>query len=292
MSKNLTTLAITVLALLGSLAVTHAQPTAFNYTGYLLDGSSPASGSNDLRFTLYATNSGGLPVTNTPVITVTNQTVTDGIFVVALDFGGGAFDGNARWLEIAARPGGSANPFTNAFPRQPITAAPYAVYAYNGVPVGSVMAYMGTNPPAGWLLCDGASLSRATYAALYAVIGNSSGTNSATTFKLPDLRGMFLRGVNGSRADAYTDPDVNSRAAAGAGGNTNSVGSVQTDQLKSHNHSNGVNDKLVRNDGNNTIIQTDFNVGQIDCVQAAPILPFGGNETRPKNVYVNYIIKY
>ena len=41
----------------------------------------------------------------------------------------------------------------------------------------------------GWLLCDGSSLDRTTYSALFAVIDTKYGSTSSTTFKLPDCRG-------------------------------------------------------------------------------------------------------
>ncbi|MDQ1351144.1 MAG: hypothetical protein QG657_1446 [Acidobacteriota bacterium] len=44
----------------------------------------------------------------------------------------------------------------------------------------------------GWLPCDGSSVSKTKYSALYAVIGNIDGSGSTDlNFKLPDLRGYF-----------------------------------------------------------------------------------------------------
>ena len=93
-------------------------------------------------------------------------------------------------------------------------------------PAGMVMAFAGSTPPPGWLPCDGSLLSRTTYAVLFAVIGTGWGSgDGSTTFHLPDLRGRFLRGVDGA---AGRDPNSGTRTAANAGGNTgNSVGSVQ-----------------------------------------------------------------
>ena len=102
--------AIILLVLALTAAPVFGQVTAFNYTGFLLDGASPANGSNDLQFTLFSVASGGSPLAGS--LTKTNQPVNNGVFVVSLDFGD-VFDGSARWLEISARPGGSANPFTN-----------------------------------------------------------------------------------------------------------------------------------------------------------------------------------
>lgn len=74
---------------------------------------------------------------------------------------------------------------------------------------------------AGWLACDGALVSRVTYAALFAAIGVVYGVgDGATTFKLPDLRGEFLRGVDGGRG-----VDVG-----------RVLGGFQLDQLQDHAH--------------------------------------------------------
>ena len=104
----------------------HAQGTAFAYQGRLNNGRSPANGSYDLTFTLYATNSdGGVfigPLTNTAV------GVANGLFTVTLDFGSGAFDGNPRWLEIGVSTNG-AGTFTTLSPRQQLTPTPYAIFA-------------------------------------------------------------------------------------------------------------------------------------------------------------------
>lgn len=67
-------------------------------------------------------------------------------------------------------------------------------------PPGSLMAFAASSAPTGWLTCDGSAVSRASYAALFAVIGTTWGVgDGSTTFNLPDLRGQFLRGYD-SRA--------------------------------------------------------------------------------------------
>ena len=108
-------------------ALTWAQGTAFTYQGRLNDGASAANGFYDLRFTLFdSTNAGtaiGLIVTNTA------SPVSNGLFTASLDFGPNAFNGDARWLEIAVRTNGLANSFTPLTPRQPLTPAPYAIRA-------------------------------------------------------------------------------------------------------------------------------------------------------------------
>ncbi len=58
---------------------------------------------------------------------------------------------------------------------------------YADAPIGAISAYGGDVAPAGWLLCNGAAISRTTYAELYAVIGTKFGAgDGSTTFNLPD----------------------------------------------------------------------------------------------------------
>lgn len=64
------------------------------------------------------------------------------------------------------------------------------------VPTGAIMAFGVTSIPSGWLLCNGANVSRTTYAALFAAIGTRFGAgDGSTTFTLPNLDGRFLQGT-------------------------------------------------------------------------------------------------
>ena len=63
------------------------------------------------------------------------------------------------------------------------------------MPTGSILEYGGTTAPTGWLLCDGASVSRATYAALFAVIGTAYGSVDGSTFNVPDRRDRVAVGA-------------------------------------------------------------------------------------------------
>ena len=104
----------------------HAQGTAFTYQGRLNDGDSPATGSYDLTFSLFDADTAGTQVGAT--VTTTGVGVSNGLFVVSLDFGAGMFDGTARWLEISVSTNG-ANDFALLDPRQAVTPSPYAIYA-------------------------------------------------------------------------------------------------------------------------------------------------------------------
>lgn len=63
------------------------------------------------------------------------------------------------------------------------------------LPAGIIAAWPGNTPPDGWLVCNGATVSRTTYADLFAAIGTTFGAgDGSTTFELPDYQGDFLRG--------------------------------------------------------------------------------------------------
>lgn len=63
------------------------------------------------------------------------------------------------------------------------------------VPTGCLLAYGGSRPPVGFLMCDGAEINRASYSTLFAVISTKFGDgDKISTFKLPDMRDKM--GVN------------------------------------------------------------------------------------------------
>jgi microcystin-dependent protein len=152
------------------------------------------------------------------------------------------------------------------------------------VPVGSIVPFAAATPPSGWLECDGSAVSRTTYSNLYSVISTGYGYgDNATTFNLPDLRGMFLRGWDHG---AGNDPDAASRIAQATGGATgNTVGSEQEDEFESHTHEVTADDSPA----GYSLNSGDHSPADDDTVQTGAA---GGNETRPKNVYVMYIIKF
>jgi len=293
---------LSLLAILGLTA--SAQTTAFTLQGRLNSGAGAANGSYDLTFAVYDANVAGNkiagPITNSTVA------VSNGLFTVSLDFGAGVFTGTNYWVQMAVSPAG-ANTFAALTPRQQLTPAPYALSAVslqspqaNALcPPGSIMAFGGTNIPAGWLLCDGSAVSRTNYAALFAAISTAWGAgDGSTTFNLPDMRGVFLRGVNGARSDGNGDPDAANRAGPANGANGgNAVGSYQADQFAAHNHIEGSSEGV----GDPRDIYGSIQIGgsiwgdnQYSAMNTAHAYTSasGGNETRPKNVYVNYIIKY
>jgi microcystin-dependent protein len=100
---------------------------------------------------------------------------------------------------------------------------------------GTILPYGGSSAPVGYLLCDGATVSRTTYATLFAAIGSTFGAgDGSTTFRIPDCRGRFLLG----------------KAASGTGATLGSTGGAldHTHTGPSHTHTisaSGVHDHAV-----------------------------------------------
>jgi microcystin-dependent protein len=171
---------------------------------------------------------------------------------------------------------------------------PYALVAgrtvKSDIPVGTIVAYGGdsANVPDGWLLCDGRAMNQLVYPELFTAIGNNYGS-MGSFFRLPDLRGRFLRGVD---YGAGNDPTANARTASNSGGNVgNRPGSLQGDEIRSHTH----DLNLPGRSGNNAFNSRPAGWGYDDwtgAVAGATTTAAGGSETRPKNIYVNFIIKH
>ncbi|MCZ2158153.1 phage tail protein [Bartonella sp. 220] len=66
-------------------------------------------------------------------------------------------------------------------------------------PSGFIATFAMQEMPNGWLLCDGTAYKRKDYPQLFKAIGDQWGKDSETTFKVPDFRGMFLRGFDNGR---------------------------------------------------------------------------------------------
>jgi len=103
--------------------------TAFTYQGQLKHAGIPLNGTADFQFSLWDAAGGGAQIG--AMVPANAVNVASGLFTVNLDFGAAAFSGNARWLQLAVRDPVS-HAFTTLSPRQPLTAAPYALYALGG----------------------------------------------------------------------------------------------------------------------------------------------------------------
>src|SRR6185312_12190007 len=153
----------------------------------------------------------------------------------------------------------------------------------------------------GWMECDGRTLNASDYPELFKALGNSFGTtNIGATFKIPDLRGVFVRGWNhGSGAD----PEASSRGPADpsnphpgwTGAQGDAVGSRQGDALLNHVHQiqgfhleasggngfdgSGLDTNSNRNSGYTRLFNTTGSTAGTSQ-----------NETRPRNVALMYVI--
>lgn len=180
----------------------------------------------------------------------------------------------------------------------------------DGVRVGTIVPYAGPVVRSriqklGWLLCDGDTYPISEYPELYDVIADHwSGIQEPPQdeFRVPDLRGMFIRGLDSERG---IDPSVN-----------RSIGSRQEDAFQGHAHDirqrkndpNGnplflyqAPHRIVNltNDSSNMIgLNTTNTSNAFRATAVEPDLtqtnefPRIAPETRPKNVAVNFIIKY
>ena len=186
-----------------------------------------------------------------------------------------------------------------------------------GVPVGTIIAWAGSStgtgtaaPPAGYLLCNGGSYSQSgAYSTLYDKIagrfGNGTDSTGSTTFAVPDLQGYFLRGATN---DSTRDPNTSTRTVITHGTttyNTYDPGSYEADAFQDHRHTQdlyGRQQAAGASCGPNwsnephtaSCSQTQVNSDTDGGYTASST---GGtartsSETRPKNVYVNYYIKY
>jgi len=102
--------------------------SAFTYQGKLDRDGSPYTGTCDFQFSLYDALDGDNQIGN--IQTITGVSVVAGLFTVTLnsgsEFGGSAFNGEARWLRIDVKCDGDGS-YTAVPPRQPLTPAPYAL---------------------------------------------------------------------------------------------------------------------------------------------------------------------
>ncbi|RKR92912.1 microcystin-dependent protein [Micromonospora pisi] len=178
------------------------------------------------------------------------------------------------------------------------------------VPVGTIVAFAGNVDliwldEQGWLYCDGAELRQTDHPALYAAIGGNYGAGH-NSFRLPDLRGRFTRGVDlGAGRDPYVEARTPSAPGGLAGNNPGSLQGYYTSlpattfkAADDGEHAHDVAHLPTENEGLATEgshygIWPD-NTRQIrDAGAHGHTVTDGGDaETRPINKYVYFIIKY
>ncbi len=108
-----------------------AVGSAFTYQGELQDNGVPATGSYDFEFALFTAATGGSAVDS---VDVGDIAVAAGLVDAAVDFTDTPYNGQALWVEVRVRPGGSSGSYTTLSPRQSLSAVPYALYALSGNP--------------------------------------------------------------------------------------------------------------------------------------------------------------
>lgn len=147
---------------------------------------------------------------------------------------------------------------------------------FNDCPPGTVIMLAATNIPTGYRLlkCNGATISRTAYADLFSVIGTTFGVgDGVNTFRLPDLRGEFLRGWDDGRG-----------VDAGR-----VFGSWQTDEFRSHDHD-------IINTGREGYTRGHLFYGDrgVDYINQPDNVTqkAGGVETRPRNYALLACIRY
>lgn len=161
--------------------------------------------------------------------------------------------------------------------------------ALSTTPVGTVVAYAGTTEPSGWLFCYGQAVSQATYAALYAVLGTTYGSDAGGNFTLPDLRGRVVAGqddMGGSSANRLTNQ------TGGLNGDTlGATGGAETHtltatQMPAHTHTMGGSYSTYGVFGGGSVVLTQVSDGNTGSAGSD-----GAHNNVQPTIILNYIIK-
>jgi len=281
-------LTLTILVLLAFIVKAQAAsvPHLINYQGMLTDAGGDPLETREykLTFKIFQQSTGGTAIWGPQVFA--QVPVVRGHFNVILGPTDSvnrdilaAFTSANTYLEITV---GNGAPIT---PRQQILSTPYAL---NGVPPGTIAAYWGYAPPPGWLLCHGQSVPSGSE---YDSLRNMVGPN------VPDLRGLFLRGLNSGRSGDWSDPI--GRSIGDLQDDTTKMprnNSFTTDSPGNHNHGNVLYHYTTTNNGGTGQRDIHWNVRETPGTNAGDhshtITGGGDTETRPKNICINWIIKY
>jgi len=109
-----------------------------------------------------------------------------------------------------------------------------------GIPTATIVPWSTSSVPTGFLECNGAAVSRSTYAALFTAVGTTYGAgDGSSTFNVPDLQDNVAMGKSGTKALASTG-GANTVAATGNVGGSTANATLSTAQLASHSHPGGV----------------------------------------------------
>lgn len=160
---------------------------------------------------------------------------------------------------------------------------------------GCIYIWPNETAPAGTMECDGRLLNISAQPNLYAILGTRYGGDGVTTFRLPDLRGEFIRGWNHGRG---LDPGASLRTNAGGGLTGDHVGTNQLGAAGPINLPNipgSITLPTINNSegpgGTGIFIST---IGLLGSAIYNFVINVVGNsgatETRPVNIYMMYVI--
>ena len=147
------------------------------------------------------------------------------------------------------------------------------------IPPGTVISYAGITPPNGYLVCNGSTISRTVYTGLFGAIGATFGAgDGSTTFAIPDYRGAFVRGYDGT----------------GTRYSGSVFGTYESDSFASHAHTQNYVVNLSGYGGGGSAGGADPNAEYCYNTYYGGVNTSynGGAETKPKNIPILYIIKY
>ena len=163
-------------------------------------------------------------------------------------------------------------------------------YKVNGtnlqtVPTGAVSAFAGSAAPTGYALCDGSAVNRTAQAALFSVIGTTYGIgDGSTTFKLPDLRGRVVAGLDSADNVLNETASIDGTALGEVGGDD--VHTLLIAEMPSHSHTYNDNENPSEQASGGSAARTGnqtVNTGATGGGQAH-------NNVQP-TIILNYIIK-
>ncbi len=110
-----------------------------------------------------------------------------------------------------------------------------------GIPTATIIPWSDSSIPSGYLECNGATVSRTTYADLFAIVGTTYGAgDGSTTFEIPDLQDNIPVGKSNNKAVGSTGGANTATKTGNIGGSTANA-TLSTAQLANHSHSLGAN---------------------------------------------------
>jgi microcystin-dependent protein len=241
-----------------------------------------------LTFEIYYLNSSNNPV---PVYSSTSTLQTDafGVFSHVINLPNTTetqFSNHELYLKIKE---GATEISNEVFKRVPLAYA-----ASNGVPTGSIMPFIGTAAPAGWILCDGGAIPiDSNTLTLRTLLGSAIA---------PNLQGMFLRGTGTSPVNSQAGPALKTTQGDANKSHSHAKGSLATSNAGAHSHNLFIRKHWQSFEGeggtpipyseggdNSANLPTDTEPAHSHSITGSTANQ--GTESRPVNYGVNYIIK-